>query len=130
MIMFTVKIPFGCPDCNAKFNMLWDPTRAKHEFKRVPDSTFGEKVRLIGVYKGLKGYDKLPSWDRLHRGRAMKIAGKILKFFSMLDKGDEVAAECLVGIHDRAKREGWNWTLDTVVKMAPDWLIAKQGKKR
>jgi len=127
---FVHKIAFDCPSCKQALTFKLDLSTMKHEIREVPASTFGEKMRLITHFKRLKGYDKLPNWDQQYRGRAMSAATKILKFFAMLDDKVGIAIECLNDIHRIAEKDGWDWTLETVAKRAPDWLIRKQGGVR
>lgn len=130
LVDFELKIDFPCPSCKEKLKLILDTTNWKHQIKTVPASTFGEKWRLICHYKRIKGYDKLPRWDQEHKPKALKFAGKILKFFKDLEDPVGVAVECMNDTAKRAEKDGWNWHLGTILKVKDDWLLKKQGVKK
>jgi len=123
--MHILKLELKCLSCDEKHQLTLNTMTAQHKWKREP-IPYGDLWEIVVQYKKLKGYDTLPNWDRQYKGRALKRAGQIYRFFKMLKEPVEVSQECLEYVHQRAEREHWTWTLETVVKMAPDWLVAKQ----
>ena len=126
MFVKDLKMALRCESCGADHVLTLLP-RAKHTWKLKPASTYPEKMALVKHYKILKEYDRFPTWDQLHKGRAMKRAGQIYRFFAILKDPVGVSKECMTDINRRADKEGWNWNLETILKMAPDWLTKKQG---
>jgi hypothetical protein len=131
--MIEVQIPVQC-GCGCKVTTtllvnLW--TGENRILKAKGPTGYAEKMAIIDHYKKLRGYDKLPSWDRAHKPRAMKRAGELLAFFSMLEDPVGVAKECLTSIFNECQQKGWAFFFEKVNERAPDWLIQKQkGEKR
>lgn len=128
MTVVTYQVPCGC-GCKAVTAVEVNLINGEHRVLRPKgESTYGEKWQIVLHYKALKGYDKLPTWDRLHKARAMKGAKQILAFFACLPDPVGVAKECMDDTAKRAQAGGWPWTLETILKVGPDWLIDKQKK--
>lgn len=129
--MKEIKIIVKCTACGEEHQMKVNLFNGTHTFKSMPAGTYVEKLAIIIHYKRLKGFDKMPNWDKVHKPRAMKSAKLVFRFFSDLEDPVDVAREIMDDTCKRAEREGWNWTLETIVKMAPEWLVDKQkGKAR
>lgn len=124
--MQIVKIPIPCHNCGEENAVEVNLFTGEHkQLKPPPVAGFRELIALVDHYKRLKGFDAFPTWDSQYKGRSMKAAKQILRFFRKLPEPVEVARECISEISARATKEGWSWTIETVVKMAPDWLAAK-----
>jgi len=115
-----------CPQCSHTLNVRINLLTYEHKVVSEPKAGFGERMKLIEAYKRAKGYDRIPTWDAQHRARALKVAGQILQFFRKVDDPVGIACECIEDIAKRAHKEHWTWTLETIHKRAPDWLLEKQ----
>ena len=128
--MENLVIKLECQSCRAAHVLTLNTYTAKHQWKLKPVGTYLELWAIVEHYKKLKGYDKMPTWDREYKGRALKCSGKIYRFFDQLGKPVSVAKEMMDDINQRAKREGWNWNLETIRKLADSWLADKQKEKQ
>lgn len=128
--MQLVKYPVKCQcGCKAVTTIEVNLFNGEHTIvKPALESNYLEKWEIVSHYKTLKNFDKYPTWDKLHKQRAMKRAGEILRFFGMLEDRIGVAKECMTETNKRAVDGGWNWTLETITKIGPDWLAAKEKK--
>lgn len=126
-----VKVPFSCPCCRSEYVIEFDIDRAKHQILESGNATFQEMITVIAAYKKIKGYDRIPTWDSVHRPRALAASKKLLRFFKKTAAPVEIAIECIEDSYEQARRQGWleMFTLETVVKRAPDWILDKQKRR-
>ena len=121
------NVQVKCPECSADITVRINLLTYEHKVLTEPKASFGDRMKLISVFKDLKGYNRIPTWDAQNRGRALKAAGRILYFFRKLEDPVGVSIECLNETFSRAQKEGWTdrYQIETVLKLASDWLLAK-----
>lgn len=105
-------------------NQLQSKEPANAEAYRLPDPKAEPAKCLVVTYKTLLGVpfnDRV--WDRKLYGRNMAAATSLLHFCVDL----ETAEECMKQISSELESAGKNWTLETVVNLAPQWL-KKNGR--
>lgn len=122
--MQLVNYPVKC-SCGETTILQVNLFNGQHEILKKPGPGSGPIMAIVGHYKKLKRYDTIPTWDKDYRPRACAVAKKILHFFRKLEDPVGVAMECMNDLSLKAEREGWYWTLETVVKRAPDWIVEK-----
>lgn len=74
---------------------------------------------LIACYKAQQGFHPADrKWDQANYARFKTVAKSLLDFF---DNSYLKAKEALVEISEEFKKEGLAWTLETVLRYAPNW---------
>ena len=126
-----VTFKLECPCCDSPLTLEVDISRSKHKLVEDFKSSYGDLMAVVEGYKRVRGYDKIPTWNSMYMRRNMSTAKKLLRFFRKTAAPVEIAIECIEDANERARREGWgdNFTLETVVKRAPDWILDKQKRR-
>lgn len=113
-------------DCGKEHTIQVNLFTGQHKIIVVPSkSRYFEKMDIINEYKEIKGFDKIPNWDKINKGRFLKVADKLLNFFDGYSNPRELALECLADTSSAASSGGWEWTLETVLKGADRWISSK-----
>lgn len=92
---------------------------------RIPDPKTEPIKCLVLAYKVTKGVahdDK--TWDAVHFSRVSKPAKALLEICGSV----RVADSCLVEVGQKFDEANINWTLETIVKHAHEWISKKRGK--
>lgn len=91
---------------------------------KIPDPKVEPLKCLVLAYKVTKGvsYDDR-TWDSVHWARTARSAKALLEICGNVRNADS----CLVDIAKRFEDANLNWTLETVVKQAHEWLSKKRG---
>ena len=111
------------------------PTKETIQKKTTTDTktVSGVKVKnlttiqkVIEAYKNIKGFGKIPNWDKVHFARFVKDAQRLLLLaennVDSINKGIEVIGEQL-------DSEDLKWNLSTIVRLFPEYLVGKQPEK-
>jgi len=101
---------------------------SKEPLKNVEEyQTKSLEQKIVVAYKMLKGFNQDDrEWDKLNFGRYMKSAKQLSTYF----KGDwDTLKKCLISKSEDFNNAHLSWTLETVVKHAPDWKL-KHDKKQ
>lgn len=90
----------------------------------LPDPKVRPDVYVVLSYKTLKGinYDD-KNWDKVHFGRCLKSAKILLGVCGGLRQADS----CIVEISKKFEDANLDWTLETILKHAHDWITKKRG---
>lgn len=126
--LFAVKIPVPC-DCGEKHQVEIDLTTAQYKVTREEKKwEYRAYAEIHDLYKAIKGFDAMPTYDSKYRARNFSAIKKLLNFFVPLDEPVDVAKEFIRETAAAADQAGWSWTLETCVKRAPHWLAEKMKK--
>lgn len=124
--MQIVNYPVPCECCGEVTTLQVNLFTGEHKTLTKIKTNGRDMWHLVETYKKIKGYDTMPTWDKINRPRHMAAAKKILIFFAPLEDPIGIAKECMAETDERAKKEGWSWTLETILKIADRWLLEKQ----
>lgn len=75
---------------------------------------------VVEYYKKINGYDKQSDWDKHHFRRYVSAAKSLF----------EMAPDDWKQAIDWVKEQGYNWTLETVIKKLPDFRQAKSKSEQ
>src|SRR5690349_13247912 len=90
----------------------------------LPDPEKRPDICLVLAYKTLKGVPwNDENWNRIHFGRCLKSAKRLLEVCGSLRAADT----CVVEISARFEKHGLSWTLETILKHAHEWVARKKG---
>lgn len=102
-----------CPHCNKEIL----PTKSQKNIGEV-----------ISHYKKIKGYDKIPNWNKIYYKRFVRDAKNLLVLFE-----DDIPKikKVMNTLAKKFKEQGLSWNLSTIVKWSPEELksINKREKR-
>lgn len=84
-------------------------------------------AKLLTAVKILQGAEDDPEWNRVYFARYARPGTDLLRFFG----GDwKMAGNCLEDIVDWLNRIQKTWTLETIIKHAPEWKRGPEAWRR
>lgn len=91
---------------------------------RLPDPKVRPDVYVVLSYKTLKGipFDER-NWDKVHFSRGLKSAKILLGICGGLRQADT----CMVELSKKFEEANLDWTIETIIKHAHDWITKKRG---
>lgn len=126
--MQIVNYPVRCECCGETTTLQVNLFTGEHKILKKPeDFSYRQKWDIVEHYKKVKGFDTIPTWDKTNKGRALKAAKAVLKFFAVVNDPVGVAKECLSETAEKYKQHDWFWNLEMIpTRIAPEWILEKQ----